>query len=151
VVVFGQQHRGPKEKVHQVLDAVHLTAIAKLVDTYHADGQIITITIIRNHILLHYQIDLCKATIRLYMKRLGMTWKKIKGKKRNVRGYRVDLMRTFLVEYNNLYTIFTEAPINCPFVFVYMDESYIHRMHCGKFSYLPDRVDEINRGNNKGD
>ena len=84
------------------------------------------------------------------MTKLGLNWKPVKSKKRNVGAYRMDLLRDFIISFNRMYTAFNFDPEACDFVFVFTDETYIHRMHAAKNSYLG--VDStINRSSSKGE
>jgi transposase len=151
VLTFGKKRRGPKMEVHQKLEVIHTRAICDLADRYHGNGRTITNRIVRNYLAIKFNIKISRSAVSMYFGRLGLTWKKISNKKRNPGNYRVDLMRSFLIDYSKLYNEFINDPEGCPFIFVYTDESYIHKMHCGNFSYLPENVKEINRSNNKGD
>ena len=86
------------------------------------------------------------------MKRLGLTWQPVKPKKRNVGAYRMDLLRDFIISFNNLYKKKVNPTNNSDYVFVFTDKTYIHKTHAGKFSYFRTNEDsKINRSSLKGE
>jgi transposase len=147
VLLFGHgdgSKRGPKEEIHRKLNQVQVQSIVDRVDDYHADGRTITNREIRNYLTLEHQITLSKMTISNYFKRLGLTWKRVSNKRRGMGAYRKDLLRQFMIDVDKVIN-----DENC--IIVGTDESYIHRNHCSKFSYVTKKEITIGRSNNKGE
>jgi hypothetical protein len=71
--------------------------------------------------------------------RLGMSWKNIRSNKKSIGAYRMDSLRDFLIKLDGHYKIWImweEDRENCPFVFVFMNEIYIHKTHANAERYL---------------
>jgi hypothetical protein len=68
-------------------------------------------------------------TISNYFKGLGLTWKRVSNKRRGMGAYRNDLLRQFMIDVDKVIN-------NDDCVIVGTNESYIHRNHCSKFSYV---------------
>lgn len=135
VLIFGEEYgpesvRGkgsPNAISTSKLSYIQLCSIQTEVDSYHCEGQAVTNRLIKNYVLHKYKIDVHRSTIAKYFVKLGLTYAPIKHKKRTVGAYRMDLLRDYLISFNNLYARWIVDPINCDFVFVFTDESYIHK------------------------
>jgi hypothetical protein len=147
VLLFGHSDgskRGPKEEIHRKLNQMQVQSIVDRVDNYHADGRTITNREIRNYLTLEHQITLSKMTISNYFKRLGLTWKRVSNKRRGMGAYQKDLLRQFMIDVDKVMN-------NDDCIIVGTNESYIHRNHCSKFSYITKKEITIGRSNNKGE
>ena len=138
---------------HQsILNEEIIQTIVDEVDRQHSNGKTLTNLLLRNFILQKYEITICKKTMGKYMKRLGLTWQPVKPKKRNVGAYRMDLLRDFIISFDDLYKKKVDPTNNSDYVFVFTDETYIHKTHAGKFSYFRSNEDStINRSSSKGE
>jgi transposase len=154
VLVFGKgdnSKRGPKMLVHRKLNQQQGQSIVDVTDSYHIDGRTVTNRKIRNHIKLEYGIVLSKMTVSNYFKRLGLTWKKVTNKRRSVGEYRLDMLRSYIINYYAIVTAINNDPVNCRYVIVATDKSYIYRLHCCGYLYMKKVEVPINRSNNKGE
>jgi hypothetical protein len=61
----------------------------------------------------------------------------------------MDLLRDFLINYNNYYKEYIQNPVGCPFVFVYTNESYVHK-GLGKSQSWTTADSVINKSSSKG-
>jgi hypothetical protein len=136
VGVFGDEEEKTRGKGSPVSKAVNagnkltqeqLQALVKEVDECHSNGSTVNCTIMKNFLNNKFKVDIHETTIGSYLKKVGLSYKPVKAKKRNLGAYRMDLLRDYLLEFNDLYKIYKEDPENCPFVFVYTGESYIHK------------------------
>jgi hypothetical protein len=62
----------------------------------------------------------------------------------------MDALRDFLVRIDGLVAQHDKEGKDCPFVFVFTDETYIHRTHAHAKSYLSENA-TINRSSSKGE
>ncbi len=74
-------------------------------------------------------------SVRRYFARLGLSWQKIKKKKRSLDGYRIDAIRDFLLKLDE-YVVGMEENNIVP---VCTDESYLHNNHSSGMSYYKDK------------
>jgi hypothetical protein len=147
-----QSNRGagsPDYPTAMKLDCDQLQELIKEVDSRHAGGKTVTNQLMRNFIRMTFQIDLSKSTMSSYFSNLGLEWKAIRSRKKNVGAYRMDLLRDFIVELDKNYKIWKDDPASCPFVFVFTDETYIHKTHAQSKSYL-SKTSQVNRSSSKG-
>jgi hypothetical protein len=77
-----------------------------------------------------------------HLSRLGLSWRKVKPKKRTLGSYRKDAIRDFLIGYDKHYR-------DPNVIFVYTDESYIHAGHGVANSYCNEHSEVIG-SNSKG-
>jgi hypothetical protein len=134
VGVFGDGEEGTRGRGSPVskeqnnkLTNEQLTAMVKEVDDCHAQGSTVNCTLMKNYLNKEFKVDVHETTIANYFKKIGLSYKPIKAKKRNIGAYRMDLLRDYLISFNDLYKVYVQDPVNCPFVFVFTDESYIHK------------------------
>ena len=52
----------------------------------------------------------------------------------------MDMLRDFLIELDGYYKQFLADKANCPFVFVFTDESYVNKRHGLSFSYFGEWI-----------
>ncbi len=139
----------PNAKPRDKLSYDQLLAIVDEVDACHNEGKTVTNPMIRNFIRMEFGIEVSERTVSRCFQKLGLSWKAIKNKKRNVGMYRMDLLREYLIEFNNLYKEWIKNPEACERVPVFTDESYIYQGHCYSRSYVKnDSV--INKKSSKG-
>ena len=143
--------RGAAAYDNRKLNNDHLQSIVDEVNRQHKDGESVTIINIQNWIKFTYTILLSMTTIQNYFKILGLSYSAIQFKKRNIGAYRMDLLRDFIKKLSHFYTIWQSDPVNCPFVFVFTDESYIDRKDGVKKSYFWKDVKDFNRTSSKGE
>jgi hypothetical protein len=106
------------------------------IDKCHSKRSTVTTRMIQSFLKREFNISVSQPTVLSYFNKLGLTWKTVKNKKRNVGGYRMDLVRDFIIEFNSYYEEFKKNPDDCDFVFVFTDESYIHKGHSFSNSFL---------------
>jgi transposase len=138
VLVFGKANgsRGRKPEVHWLLAPHQVQFIVDLVERLHGKGATVTNRQVRNTVFYEYGINLSRSATGMYLKRLGLTWKRVLPMRRSMSEYRKELMRLFLIKYDKYYKQYIEMGDECPFVFVFTDESYVHRTHCGRCLYF---------------
>lgn len=159
ILIFGDVEKGTVKrgkaadnyKQERMLDREQLCDLINEVDKNHALGKTVTNLLMRNYIRYKHQIDLSRTTMRRYFISLGLTWKPVKAKKRNVGNYRMDLLRDYLIKFDKLYKEFIKDEENCPFVFVFTDESYIHRNHSKEKTYLREGCPDFNGKSSNGE
>jgi hypothetical protein len=132
------------------LNRDQLQMVIDQVDELHAKGKTVTNQLIRNFVRQRFEIELSKSTMTKYFKDLGLTYKPVNTKKRNIGAYRMDALRDFLILFNDYYKEWDADQENCPFVFVFTDESYIHRTHATKNSFVHQDT-QFNRSSSKGE
>jgi transposase len=137
------------------LSKIELQQMISEVDERHRAGRSVTNRIMRNFIKDKFNKSMGRSSVQRYFTILGLQWKPIKCKKRNVGAYRMDLLRDFLIKYNDYYTKFIEADDpekDCDFIFVYTDETYINKGIGSSHSYFGANLnDEFNRSASKGE
>jgi hypothetical protein len=117
------------------------------VDKQHSEGRTVTNFKTRNFIRITYEIEVTQRSIRRYFKIIGLSWKKVKKKKRTLDGYRVDAIREYIIKLNKL--VVEMAKDDNTRVAVCTDESYVHNNHSAGMSYF--RNDDLNgRSTSKG-
>ena len=131
------------------LDSEMVQSLVDEVDRQHSNGKTVTNQLLRNYLVHCYNVKVCRKTMAKYMSVLGLSWQPVKAKKRNVGAYRMDLLRDYLINFSNLYVQFIRNPEECDFVFVFTDETYVHRNHSSKNSYMSSNS-TINRSSSKG-
>ena len=81
------------------------------------------------------------------MAKLGLSYRKVKPRKRTLGAYRLEVIRDFLIEYDKYYKLIEEGK---DYVFVFMDESYVHSTHSSERSFMPQDNNLINKPSGKG-
>ena len=59
-----------------------------------------------------------RTTMARYFKRLGLSWKPVQTRQRNIGAYRMDLLRYYMISFDKLYKRFVAEKEECDFVFV---------------------------------
>ena len=150
VLVFGEEKgedslRGKASKNYKesrILTDQQCQWIIKYVDDEHAEGRSVNNTNLRSALFTEFDLELSRQTTANYLKLLGLSWKKAKGRSRKFGDYRSDAIRSYLIGLSKY-----KKDDNC--VFVYTDESYVHSSHCAGNSYLGDGK-VLNKSNSKG-
>jgi hypothetical protein len=70
--------------------------IVDLVDRLHSKGATVTNRQVRNTLYYEFGINISNSATGMYLKRLGLTWKRVLPMKRDMSDYRKELMRLFL-------------------------------------------------------
>lgn len=135
------------------LNREQLQSMIDEVNKRHREGKGVTNRLMRCFLKKEYDIIISATALQNYFKILGLSYKPIKCKKRNIGAYRMDMLRDFLVKLSEKYTIWKsyENPDDCPFVFVFTDESYVNKKDGVSMSYFGTEAAEFNRGSSKGD
>ena len=68
----------------------HLLALCQWVDRQHGEGRTVTNSKAQNFIRITFEIEVTQRSVRRYFARLGLSWQKVKKKKRTLDGYRID-------------------------------------------------------------
>jgi transposase len=110
----GKMKNGSYEK--KVLNTEQLRAIIEEVDARHAEGKAVTNRLMRTFVIEKYKIEICRTTMGNYFRVLGLSYKPIKSKKRNVGAYRMDLLSDFLIKFSEKYVQWLATPDGCPFI-----------------------------------
>jgi transposase len=126
----------------QKLSFVQQLRLASHIDTQHAAGRRVTNKTCINFLASTYNITISRSTMAAYLSRLGLSWRKVKPKKRTLGSYRKDAIRDFLIGYDKHYR-------DPNVIFVYTDESYIHAGHGVANSYCNEHSEVIG-SNSKG-
>jgi hypothetical protein len=78
---------------------------------------------------------------------LGLSWSKIKPKKKTLDAYRLKAIPDFLIESDLVYKSILSG--DSDFVYVFTDESYVHQGHAMDHTYLPKDDKAIERKTSK--
>jgi transposase len=109
----------------------HLLSLCQWVDKQHGEGRSVTNSKVQNFIRITFEIEITRRSVQRHFAQLGLSWKKIKTKKRTLDGYRIDAIRDFLIKLND-YVVGMETNNVVP---VCTDESYLHNNHSSGNSY----------------
>ena len=157
VLVFGEEYgedskRGCAAKKYPQttkLTTEHMLSIVTKVDDEHAKGATVTNRLLRNHIRDTFSITTHRSTMARNFRKLGLTWQKVKPKKKNIGAYRMDAIRDYLIKLNHFHLLKKQYGDDCDFVQVCTDETFLHPTHANSHSYLgEDSV--VDKSNNKG-
>jgi transposase len=150
--VANMQRGAANPKYHQrqqKLFGPHYLAITKFVDDKHSKGQGVTNRKVRNHLRKEFGVKVDKRSIRRIFRKLGLTWMKVRPKRRTLNAFRRTSIRDFLIKFDEYYRhIRDDNPKG--YVFVYLDESYVHQTHAGSYSYCTADDNHVNRSAGKG-
>ena len=124
-----------------------LLLLIDVIDIEHGKGETVTRNKMRMFLEDEHNIIVSNATIGRTMNRIGLSYKPIKKKSRNVGAYRKDLLRDYIIEFDKIVTML-EQP-DCNFIHVFTDESYCLQNHSNKCSYVNDKS-VINKSSSKG-
>ena len=145
----------PNYKQQVLLDRLQLCDLVNEVDKNHAAGRSVTNMLMRNYIRYTHQINISKTPMGRYMNSLGLTWKPIRAKKKTASDYRIDLLYDFIIEFDKYYNLIYDKDNNqiedSDYVFVFTDESYIHKGHGKKMTYMREGGPDVNRKSSKGE
>jgi hypothetical protein len=104
----------------------------------------------RRNIKSQIEISISQSSMNFYFHRLGLSWKNVKGKKKNVGAYRMDALRDFIIEYNTIVREFNRDSNPCTYTPVFTNESYVNQNHAGKYSWLKEDS-TVNRSSSRGE
>ena len=107
--------------------------IHELVRSQKTEGTYVTSTVIRAELQRRLSIDVCRRTVRRWLRELGYRWRHkryIGGMKPQARAVRI---RQFILEYAA--ALQEEAAGTAKIV--YFDESYIHAHQASKYGWVP--------------
>jgi hypothetical protein len=74
---------------------------------------------------------------------------KVKPKKWTLNAFRQTSIHNFLIKYDECYRHIRDGNSK-GYVFLFLDESYVHQIHAGNFSYLKADNRSVNRSKGKG-
>jgi transposase len=140
--------RGSYDK--KCLTRDQLGDIENEVELRHSEGRAVTNRLMRNFLRKKHNISVSKSKMNPYFKIFGLSYTPIKSKKRNMGAYRMDILRDFLIDLGKKYAEWKADPVNCKFVFVFTDESYVHRRHGLSNSYFGKKSKWFNWSSSKG-
>ena len=124
-----------------------LLELAKYVDQQHSKGRSVSKQKLINWVRHQYNgLEVSKTTVGRYLKKLGLTYRPTKPRKRTLQSYRLTCIRDFLLNFNQRYNQIQNGE---NFVFVFMDESYVHNSHSLRCSWVP-KDNHINKSASKG-
>jgi hypothetical protein len=118
----------------------HLLSLCQWVDKQHSEGRTVTNSKARNFIRITFEIEVTQRSVRRYFSRLGLSWQRVKTKKRTLDGYRIDAIREFLIKLDKYVVGMADNDNNV--VPVCTDESYLHNNHSSGKSYYAN--DDLN-------
>jgi transposase len=117
------------ESVHRLLTAPQMKALALHIDERQAIGGTTTNLMLTNWTRLTLKVDMHRKTMRTYLGRLGLSWNKVKPKRRTLGSYRQDVIWKFIIRLNEIYVEMNEQGDAWDKVLVCRDESYVHQHH----------------------
>jgi ribosomal protein S19E (S16A) len=156
VTVFGEENQrgGATEKYdhskQQKISRKVLLAMAKFIDQQHSEGRSVTVTNrkLLNWLKQEHDIEVSRKTVQ-HLKDLGLSWSKVKPKKRTLGSFGLKAIRDYLIALNQIVIAMENGnPENL--VFVFIDESYVHTTHAHDHSYLQKGKEHIERTSSKG-
>jgi transposase len=93
-------------------------------------------------------IDVNCRTLQRKLCALGLSWSKIKPKKKTLKAYRLIAIQDFLIQQDLVDKSILSG--NLDFVYVFTEESYMHQSHAMDHTYLPKDDKAIERKTGKG-
>ena len=141
-----------KYKKQILLNRLQLCDLVNEVDKQHAAGRTVTNHKMRNYVRYTHQMIISRSTMGRYFKSLGLSWKPVQANKKTASAYRMDLLYDFIIKFDDYYNkVFYSNQIESDYVFVFTDESYIHKGHGKKMTYTREGGPDVNRKTSKGD
>ena len=116
-------------------------------DERHTKGSTVHRQGLINWVRDEFQITISKTTMTSYLKKLGLTYRATKPRKRTLQSYRLTMIRDYLIKLNDYYDRIRAGE---DLVLVFMDESYVHNTHASRNSFVPEKENHINRSVSKG-
>jgi hypothetical protein len=104
----------------------HLLSLCQWVDRQHSEGRTVTNSKAQNFIRITFEIEITQRSVQRYFKRLGLSWQRIKEKKRTLDGHRIDAIHDFLIRLDQHAVAMADTDDAIP---VCTDESYLHNNH----------------------
>ncbi len=136
-----------KESMFSINES-QVKALASHVDSTHAKGETCTNKKLRVFMKDEHGLEVSRTTMQRTMKRLGLSWRKVKPKARTFGAYRNEAIRDYLIDLDK-YTREIANGNEKGLVFVFMDESYVHDNHAAAYSFTNNNQ-RINRTNSRG-
>ena len=143
----GKGKTSPANHNNQKLYPEHLTFIVDYVDECHRRGASVTLRKLRNKLRDTFDIEISKQQVGYNLKRLGLSYQPVKKRRRNHNAYRPERIREYIVGKDEVMKAQARGE---KIIFVYTDESYVHKNHSRESSYFPDGGGDVNRGSGKG-
>lgn len=143
--VAGNRGRGSDEcdkSKHMVLDEHEQTHVFNHTEQEHAKGATVANSKLRHEILSQLKIEILRSTLQGCLKRMGLTWRPTKPRKKTFKAHRKDSIGTFLIEC-------AKARADPEMELSFADESFIHK-GCGRKNSHMDDESRLNRGSGKG-
>jgi transposase len=125
-----------------------LISMASYIDEMHSKGASMTNRRLQNWLRDTYTILVSRRRVQRKLQRLGLSWSKVKPKKRSLNAYRLKAIRDYLIQHDILYKSILAG--NSDYVCVFKDESYMHQTHSLDQSFLPIGDKAIERKSGKG-
>jgi len=128
--------KNKRSKTEQMkMDLPALEKISQYIKKEHDDGgKVVTSRMIRNYTKKELGIDVSRRTIGRKLRQLGLFWGKLKPKKRTAGAYRLKSIRDYLIALDRYEKIMRRNDHNL--VYVFMDESFVHKNHRSQYGYL---------------
>jgi hypothetical protein len=156
VLVHDSSHRGKGSPDYvdsaRLLGRAEMKTMDDFITDTHNDGGSLSVRQIADHLMeKHDQLLISHSAVRYALVHyLGYSWGEVKLRKCESDPDRVDVKRTYLVDYARALKL---QDVDKTHVCVFLDESYIHQNHAAKKSWLKFEMDggsHINRGTSKG-
>ena len=136
----------PKYESKSKLTPGQLLLLSKHIDELHANGKSTSKARLQTYLKREFKVEVSLTTIGNYMKKMGLTYRKSKVRKRTLSSYRLEVIRDYLIKLD----FYTKAIENGEdYVFVFMDESYCHQYHSEKSSWFGED-NHINKPSGNG-
>ena len=119
----------------------------------HSNGTTVTARKVQAFLLMEYGIEVHCSTISCAVRKMGLTWAPMKAKKRTYNDIHKKTLRDYLITLDKYTKEEAEQGENWDYVWVFMDESYIHQNHNCKYSYQTEQQKQDgnkHRKNSKG-
>jgi transposase len=155
VVIFGGENargRAADSYDHssqQKVSNEHLLEMVKYIDQQHSEGRSVMNRKVLNWFRQEQGVVLSRRTVQRKLQDLGLSWSKVKPRKRPLSSFRLKTIRDYLISFDKLvYDIENGNPDGL--VFAFTDELYVHNMHSLDHSYLQKGKEHIRRTSSKG-
>jgi transposase len=155
VVIFGKENArgGAAEKydhsTQQKVSSEHLIEMIKFIDQQHSEGRSVTNRKVQNWFQQVLGITMSRRTIQRKLQATGLSWSKVKPRKRTLASFRLKAIRDFLISLDNYVRAIQNGNPE-GLVLVFTDESYVHNTHALDHSYLQKGKEHIERSRSKG-
>jgi Winged helix-turn helix len=117
-----------------VLNKKQLEALISEVDDRHVAGETVTRKKMINFIKDKFDITISRSSMFRYFHKCGLSYKPTQKHQKKKVEYRMDLLRDYIIDFNNIFTNLNNPDYE--FVPVFTDESYCHQNHGRQDSWL---------------